>query len=150
GPQHYAGLWIDLLIVIATVQSAFIRTDSYIIDAALQPRARTTVGAVAAVVTLATGIVLTKLWGLPGLCLSIVLGRAAQSIAYPVLAHKHLGKNKTYAGRDGIRLGVVGLAMLAGGAFVGQRLAARGWLTFAAGIALSVAVVGAFALFAGP
>jgi O-antigen/teichoic acid export membrane protein len=150
GPQHYAGLWIDMLIVVATVQSAFIRTDSYIIDAALQPRARTTVGAIAAVVTIATGIVLTKVWGLPGLCLSIILGRAAQSIAYPVLAHKHLGKNRTYAPRDGIRLGLVGLAMLGGAAFMGQRLTAPGWLAFAAGVAGSIAVVGALALFAGP
>jgi hypothetical protein len=93
---------------------------------------------------------LTKVWGLPGLCLSIILGRAAQSIAYPVLAHKHLGKNRTYAPRDGIRLGLVGLVMLGGAAFMGQRLTAPGWLAFAAGVAGSIAVVGALALFAGP
>jgi len=38
GPQHYAGPWVDLLIVVVAVQTAFIRTDAYIIDAALRPR----------------------------------------------------------------------------------------------------------------
>src|SRR5213080_2812665 len=38
GRQHYAGPWVDLLIVVIAVQTAFIRTDAYIIDAALRPR----------------------------------------------------------------------------------------------------------------
>jgi O-antigen/teichoic acid export membrane protein len=150
GAEHYAGQWIDLLVVMATVQSAFIRTDAYIIDAALQPRARTTVGAAAAVITIGAGILLTHLWGLPGLCLSIITGRAVQSVAYPVLAHKHLGRARTMSLLEGLRLGVVGVALLTGAVMLGQRIAAPGWLPFAAGVVVTAAVVGAVALFAGP
>jgi len=150
GPEHYAGQWIDLLVVLATVQSAFIRTDSYIIDAALQPRARTTVGAAAAAITIAAGIVLTHLWGLPGLCISIITGRAVQSIAYPVLAHKHLGRARTMRLVDGIRLGIVGVGLLTGAVLLGQGIAAPTWLHFFAGVVATAVVIGAVALFAGP
>jgi O-antigen/teichoic acid export membrane protein len=150
GPQHYAGVWIDLLVVLATLQSAFIRTDSYIIDAALQPRARTTVGTVAAAITIAAGIVLTQLWGLPGLCLSIILGRATQSIAYPVLARRHLGKTHSSAPHEAIRLALVGSAILVSAVLIGQQLRMTGWIGFATGVVASVIAVGAVALYAGP
>ncbi len=49
GPQLYAGLWVNLLIVLVTIQTAVVRSDAFMLDAALQPRARVIVSAVAAV-----------------------------------------------------------------------------------------------------
>src|SRR5439155_1426307 len=59
GRQHYAGPWVDLLIVVIAVQTAFIRTDAYIIDAALRPRPRVLIGAAAMATTIALAVTLT-------------------------------------------------------------------------------------------
>ena len=56
GAENYAGVWINLLLVLIAVQSAFIRCDAYLIDAALQPGRRVRVGLVAGVATLAFSI----------------------------------------------------------------------------------------------
>jgi len=72
GSEQYAGLVPNLLLVVATVQTAFIRCDSYIIDAGLRPRLRVVVGAVAAVATIVGCVALTRLFGLVGLCAGVV------------------------------------------------------------------------------
>src|SRR5205814_4003699 len=85
GRQHYAGPWVDLLIVVIAVQTAFIRTDAYIIDAALRPRPRVLVGAAAMATTIALAVPLTRALGIAGLCLGLLAGRAVQSVGYPIL-----------------------------------------------------------------
>ncbi|HEV7364905.1 MAG TPA: hypothetical protein VGN76_03585, partial [Gemmatimonadales bacterium] len=59
GGENYAGPWTNLLLVVIAVQTAFIRCDAYIIDAALQPGRRVRVSAVAAVIALALSVALT-------------------------------------------------------------------------------------------
>src|SRR5438034_4343785 len=88
--RSWAGPTVDLLIVLTAVQTAFIRTDSSIIDAALYPWSRVRVGAVAAGLTLGGVVVLTRWWGLPGLCLGILVGRGVQTLLYPRLVRASL------------------------------------------------------------
>src|SRR5213079_776679 len=91
GQQHYGGPGLDLLIVLATVQTVFIRTDAYVIDAALRPRPRVLAGAGAALVTIALAVPLTRLFGAVGLCIGLLGGRAVQSAADPLLVRGSLG-----------------------------------------------------------
>src|SRR5256884_405483 len=91
GQQHYGGPWLDLLIVLAAVQTVFIRTDAYVIDAALRPRPRVLAGAGAALVTIVLAVPLTQLFGAVGLCVGLLGGRAVQSAAYPLLVRDSLG-----------------------------------------------------------
>src|SRR5438105_1859407 len=88
GARNYAGPWVDLLIVLVVAQTAFIRTDSYIIDAALRPKGRVVIGAVTVVATLALGITLTHAFGILGLSLGMLLGRPIQSVSYPLIVRK--------------------------------------------------------------
>ncbi|MGH7531139.1 MAG: oligosaccharide flippase family protein, partial [Gemmatimonadales bacterium] len=90
GGRVYAGPWVDLLIVLLVAQTTFIRTDAYIIDAALRPRRRVVVAALTAVASLALAIGLTHRFGIVGLCLGLLAGRGIQSVAYPVLVHRAL------------------------------------------------------------
>jgi O-antigen/teichoic acid export membrane protein len=85
GAENYAGGWINLLIVLVAVQSAFIRCDAYLIDAAWPPRRRVRVGLVAGLLTLVLSLGFTHLAGMVGLCLGILAGRATQTIGYPLL-----------------------------------------------------------------
>ena len=54
--------------------TAFIRSDSYILDAALQPRPRVIVTAIAAALTVPASLMMTRAWGVVGLCVAIFLG----------------------------------------------------------------------------
>jgi O-antigen/teichoic acid export membrane protein len=137
GPQHYAGALPNLLLVAAMVQTAFIRCDSYILDAALRPRLRVLVGAVAAVATIAASVLLTRRHGVIGLCLGMVAGRLVQTVAYPLIVRRFLGESlNTTRGSalDAVRpvLAMSGLFALA--AFVGERNTVAGWPLWVAGV----------------
>src|SRR5947208_2203959 len=75
GQQHYGGPWLDLLIILTAVQTVFIRTDAYVIDAALQPRPRVLPGGGRRLVTIALAVPLTRLFGAVGLCICPPGGR---------------------------------------------------------------------------
>lgn len=90
GSAQYAGLVPNILLVLATVQTAFIRCDSYIIDATLRPRLRVVVGAIAAVTTIGACVLLTRSFGVAGLCAGVLAGRVVQTIAYPIIAGRSL------------------------------------------------------------
>src|SRR6266700_1819473 len=79
GADHYAGGVIDLLIVLIAVQTAFIRADAYIIDAALQSWLRVLISTAAAAVTISLAIALTRAFGLAGLCVGVLAGRMVQT-----------------------------------------------------------------------
>ena len=51
GSENYAGIWTNLLLVLIAAQTAFIRCDAYMIDAALQPGRRVRVGVAAGILT---------------------------------------------------------------------------------------------------
>ncbi len=149
GAQHYAGFWVNLLLVCITVQTAFIRGDAYIIDAALRPRLRVLVTAAAAVLTTASALALTPSLGMVGLCLGILAGRAIQSVAYPLLvgASLHISRRLPFARLA--RPFAVMLLLLGVAAYLGQQIVARGWLQWAACVGLSFVLTLGLALFAG-
>ena len=150
GKQNYAGTIVDLLIVLATVQTMFIRTDSYIIDATLQPKLRVVVAAVAAVITIGMSIALTRAFGLVGLSSGIILGRLVQTFAYPIQARRCLGPVQKAAGARlrMFQLAAVSALIFAAAAWAGHRLVAPNWPLWLAQMAVSVALVAplAFAL----
>src|SRR5256885_10930449 len=85
GPENYAGFWTNLLVVIATAQTALVRTDAYVLDATLQPRLRVWVAAVAGVAIVGVSIALTPSLGIVGVCLGVLAGRPVPTIADPPL-----------------------------------------------------------------
>ena len=149
GGGQWAGTLVDLLIVVTAVQTAFIRTDSNIIDAALHPWRRVRVGAVAAAVSLVAMVVFTRWLGLPGLCLGIVTGRAVQTLAYPGLAHACLDGATPERPWPAARP-LVAMALLFGAAAaLGSRVVVSGWLAWVGGVTLSAALAAGLAFAAG-
>jgi O-antigen/teichoic acid export membrane protein len=148
GADHYAGPAVDLLIVLMAAQTAFIRVDAYVIDAALQSWLRVLIGAGAVVVTIALAVLLTRAWGLPGLCVGVLTGRLTQTLAYPVLARRSVG------GGAVVPLGVarallVTALVFAAAVYGGERLAPAGWLGWTAGVAVTGALALGVAFAAG-
>jgi hypothetical protein len=160
GREHYAGPWVNLLIVLAAVQTAFIRMDAFIIDAALRPRPRVLAGAGAVAVMIALAVPLTRTLGILGLCLGLLAGRAVQSIAYPLLVRGFLDTGGTGgaggAGGTGaraagaVRLAAITALLFAAALALGQRVLAPNWAAWAAGVALTAACCFGVALWSGP
>jgi O-antigen/teichoic acid export membrane protein len=138
GAENYAGLWPNLLLVMIAVQTAFIRCDAYIIDAALQPGARVRVSAVAAAVAVGLSVILTHYSGIAGLCLGILAGRAIQTIWYPVLVRGCL------PGPRGSSWWLVRSFMLMGfvfgaAAYLGRHVLVTQWMTWVGAVLLTSA-----------
>lgn len=152
GSRNYAGAWVDLLIVMVVAQTAFIRTDSYIIDAALRPKGRVLVGAITVVATLGLGIVLTHAFGILGLCIGMLAGRAIQSIAYPVIVRSCLKHPaRTRAGQiAALRLFAITALLFGAANYLSRRVVAPSWPVWLLGVLLSLTVFGALALTLGP
>ena len=148
GDQQWTGPLVNLLLVLIAIQSAFIRADSYVIDAALRPRSRVQIGAAAAVLTLAGMITLTPLLGLPGLCVSILAGRAVQSIGYPRVARACLDGEETATASPFWPI-IVLAALFTAATGAGSALVVSGWLPMVAGVSLTFALAGAIAFAIG-
>lgn len=149
GAENYAGTWTNLLVVLIAVQSAFIRCDAYLIDAALQPARRVRVGIAAGTLTLVLSLGLTHLAGMVGLCLGILAGRATQSIGYPLLVRGCLGRNPGLSLTWLIRpLLVMGL-LFAAAAYLGQLILVRHWLSWVVAVVLTLATGFGIALAVG-
>ncbi len=149
GAENYAGAGTNLLIVLIAVQSAFIRCDAYLIDAALQPGRRVKVGIVAGLATLALSVGFTHLAGMVGLCLGILVGRATQTIGYPLLVwgclRRSPGLSMIWMTRP---LAVMGL-LFVGATYLGQHVLAHNWLTWLAAVAITLVLTLAIALVLG-
>ena len=140
GGENYAGVWTNLLLVLMAAQTAFIRCDAYIIDAALQPGRRVRVSALAAAVGLALSILLTYHAGMVGLCLGLLAGRAIQTVWYPVLVRSCLSSVSSLPAEWLLRP-LVALALLfAGSAYLGQHVLVGNWLVWAGAVLLSLSL----------
>jgi O-antigen/teichoic acid export membrane protein len=149
GAQNYAGGRVDLLIVLLAAQTAFIRCDAYVIDAALRPRARVLVGAVAAAVTLLLSILLTRRLGMVGLCLGVLAGRSTQSLCYPLLVHGCLEQTRSISLRRLIRpLLAMGLLFTAA-ALLGQRVLAGNWIQWGISVIVTAGLTAGLATSLG-
>jgi len=149
GQQHYAGMWPDLLIVCIMVQTAFIRGDGFVIDAALQPRGRVIVAAAAAVLMIVVALALTPALGIVGLCLGLLIGRLPQTIAYPLLAASLLHQSRALSVRRVARQITVMTGIFAGAAYLGEHVIVRHWLDWLAAAASTLIVALGTALWAG-
>lgn len=152
GSRNYAGPWVELLVVCIALQTAFIRTDSYIIDAALRPRGRVVIGAITVVATLALGIVLTHALGIIGLCIGLLAGRAIQSVAYPLIVRSCLGTPKRNIAERlaAVRMALTTVLLFAGATAAGRAIMASSWPVWAGGVALTGVLCAALTLVLGP
>jgi O-antigen/teichoic acid export membrane protein len=146
GGENYAGLWTNLLLVMIAVQTAFIRCDSYIIDAALQPGRRVRVSAVAAAIALALSVILTWYAGIIGLCLGVLAGRLTQTIWYPVVVRDCLGREPGRSAYWLIRPLAVMSILFAGSTYLGEHVLLQHWSAWAPAVLLTAALAFAIGL----
>ena len=149
GPENYAGFWTNLLVVVATAQTALARTDAYVLDAVLQPRLRVWIAAIAGIAIVGVSIALTPSLGIIGVCVGVLAGRLVQTIAYPLLVDRCLHRSARIAVRSIARPLIVMLLIFGATAVLGERVPANHWLGWAVGVILSFALITAVAFVAG-
>lgn len=149
GGENYAGLWTNLLLVLIAAQTAFIRCDAYIIDAALQPGRRVRVSAVAAAIALVLTVVLTRYAGMVGLCLGILIARTIQTVWYPLLVRDCLSGTSALSRQWLVRPLLTMLILFGLSAYVGQRVLVGHWVSWAAAVLLTVLLALAITLQLG-
>jgi O-antigen/teichoic acid export membrane protein len=92
GADHYSGALPNLLIVVAAMQLALIRSDGNIIDLTLRLSQKVLLGLLSVTVSIACACIMVGYFklGVVGLCLGIMTGRLIISIGYPVLIGRFL------------------------------------------------------------
>jgi Polysaccharide biosynthesis C-terminal domain len=116
------------------VQTSFIRCDSYILDAALQPGRRVQVSAAAAVVAVVLSLLLTRYAGMIGLCVGVLAGRSIQTFWYPALVRRSLGDSTD---RWLLRPLSTMALLFAAAAYLAPRVRVEHWAAWAVGVLLS-------------
>jgi O-antigen/teichoic acid export membrane protein len=149
GAENYAGVWTNFLLVLIAAQTAFIRCDAYIIDAALQPGWRVRASAVAAVFAVSLSILLTHYLGTVGLCLGILTGRAIQTVWYPLLVKRCLSGTPELSSVWLVRP-LCTIALLFGlAAYAGEQVLVRSWIGWGVAVLLTAASSCTVALYLG-
>jgi hypothetical protein len=92
GAEHYSGSIPNLLIVVAAMQLALIRSDGTVIDLTLHMSQKVLMGLLSVTVSIVTASIMVGYFklGVVGLCLGIMGGRLIISIGYPILIGRFL------------------------------------------------------------
>jgi O-antigen/teichoic acid export membrane protein len=149
GEVNYAGPLVNLLIVLITAQTALLRSDSFVLDAMLRPRQRVVVGVLATVLIIGVSLALTPSLGIVGVCLGVLTGRLAQSIAYPVLVNARLRGPAQLALRPLGRPAAVMAVLFAGAAVLSERVLPGSWLSWLVGAGLTFGLSLGIAFWSG-
>lgn len=149
GRQHYAGVWANLLIVVAMVQLVFIRNDSFVIDLTLQLREKVMVGAVSSTLSIILSALLIPLLGIAGLCLGLIAGRLILTVAYPRIVNAQLCRPRTLALGPLARPAATMILLFAISAYLGERILTSSWLFWLALASAGFCLALCSALFIG-
>jgi O-antigen/teichoic acid export membrane protein len=149
GPEHYAGIIPNLLILLVAAQLVFIQTDSSVIDMTLKLKQKSVLAAISVILTLALSVILIPLYGIAGLCVGLLVGRLPLSIGYPRIIVANLQTASSTFGAESFRQATVLLLMFAGGSWISAIFVTESWLIWLAGLCISAAVAVPFAAFLG-
>ena len=157
GVDHYAGTMPNLLVVVAAMQLALIRSDGNVIDLTLRMSQKVLLGLLSVAISIVAAGLMVGYFkqGIVGLCLGIMAGRLIISIGYPVLISRFLGAPLSSQVRGAIRpflVTVLLFSVAAGldGVFSSVAWSGiRGWILFMLSAALTAALALLSSFYAG-
>lgn len=151
GARYYPGAGAMLMIMLMVLQFSLIRTDANIIDLTLNLRRKVLLGTVSAALAVALGWLFLAVFdmGIVGLALGFILGRAIQSVSYPLMIGRVLGTPPETQLRAVIRPGLATAVLFASSTAVSSVVSAGSWMMLVVGVAVSAAALTAVAFFAG-
>ncbi len=151
GARHYPGTGAMLMIMLMVLQFSLIRTDANIIDLTLNLRRKVLLGTISAALAVALGWFFLAVldMGIVGLAIGFILGRAIQSVTYPLMVGRVLGTPPSTQARAIVRPGVVTAALFALASAASTVVAVHSWIGLVLAAGLSAVPIASAAFFAG-
>ena len=151
GARHYPGAGAMLMIMLMVLQFSLIRTDANIIDLTLNLRRKVLLGTISAALAVALGWFFLAVldMGIIGLALGFILGRAIQSVTYPLMVGRVLGTPPAMQARAIVRPGVVTAGLFALASAASTVVAVHSWIGLVLAVGLSAVAIAIAAFFAG-
>ena len=142
GADRYSGSIPNLLIVVAAMQLAYIRSDGNIIDLTLRLKSKVLLGFLSVTISISIAAVAVGYFklGIVGLCLGIIAGRLIMSLGYPALIGRYLDISLSSQLISTIRPAIIMVLLFAAAALLDSylpMLAPTGLIGWAAFIALA-------------
>ena len=139
GREYYPGPTATLLIILMTIQFAFIRNDASIIDLTLELRGKVLLGLLSAGLAIALGFLFVGRLdlGISGVAAAFIAGWSILSVAYPWFVLRTLEVPLLGQVRGAIRPLAFSVLVFAGAVALAPRLEAGSWLTLVLLIAVS-------------
>ncbi len=140
-----------LLVVILSLQFAFIRNDSSIIDLTLELKSKVLIGLASGAVSIALAVLCIRAFddGIAGLALGFVAGRAIVGVAYPVMVCRALGLPVQGQVLGALRPLLVTAACFAGAVALAPSVQVGSWIAVMLVGGAAMVAVGAAALTLG-
>lgn len=139
GSNQFAGQTVNILIVLVVFQYMFIQNDSSIINTTLDLKQKVYIGLVSAAIMISCIFLLVPEYGIAGLCIALLAGRAVMSIGYPWIISKKL--NISAQLMVYVRPGVVLAAMWVASYKISGLFSLNTWLELIFAAAVSMAVI---------
>lgn len=150
GEQYYPGTAAMVLIVVMVFQFAIIRNDSNIIDLTLNVRRKVLLGLGSAVLCVGLSwFLVAEGWGIVGLVLAFIVGRAILTVAYPSIVGRLIGMSPLNQLRGAIRPVLVTALLFSATAYAGTQVLASSWVGLIVGGAVVAVIVAPIATFGG-
>jgi hypothetical protein len=157
GAEHYSGSLPNLLIVVAAMQLALIRSDGNVIDLTLRLSQKVLLGFLSVTVSIVAASLLVGYFelGIAGLCLGVITGRLIMSLGYPILIGRFLDIKFSNQSNAIVRPAIVtvllflisiGLSNLAAGS---SWSGLSGWFVFILSASITGALVLIVSFYAG-
>jgi O-antigen/teichoic acid export membrane protein len=151
GARYYPGAGAMLMIMLMVLQFSLIRTDANIIDLTLNLRRKVLLGTVSAAIAVALGWFFLAVldMGIAGLALGFILGRAIQSVTYPLMIGRVLGTPPASQVRAIVRPGLATAALFGLSSAASTVVGVHSWIGLVVVVGLSAAAIAVVAFFAG-
>lgn len=150
GEVYYPGTLAMILIVVMVLQWVLIRIDTNIIDLTLDLRWKVLLGVVSAALCVSMSwMLVARGYGIVGVALGFIGGRAMLSVIYPLMIGRRLGIPVRRQLQGAIRPALITGALFAGCSFCSTVVRASSWPGLVASVALSIVLFGPLAFFGG-
>jgi O-antigen/teichoic acid export membrane protein len=149
GAEHYAGTWVSLLLVLIAVQLLFIRAEVFVIDLTLNIRRKVMLGLLAALVSIGLAFPLLSAFGIVGLCIAVLIGRAVLTVSYPLITGKFLRISTFVRVKGFIRPALTMLFLFSVASYAGNVYVMNSWIGLVVGGGIGAAAFLAIQLSVG-
>ncbi len=132
GDEQYAGQFVNLLLILMTIQFIFIINEGTLINITLNIKKKVYLGVISVIISVFFVFLTVEKYGIVGLAISMMLGRSIVSVAYPIIVSKML-QAKFLFDFSSLRLFLLLSFLFSLGYFLGEGLLIRSWFLLGLG-----------------